>query len=367
MDSDLIFKIGLGLIPNVGSVTGKKLISYCGSAEEVFHAKFNFLTKIPDIGEIIARSIVNQKILSRAEEEIRFIEKNNITPLFYLDKGYPYRLKQCEDGPMMIFYKGNADLSNKKIISIVGTRSATDYGKRICRDIITGLIKQDIIIVSGLAYGIDICAHKIALELGIPTIGVVAHGLDMIYPSLHKPVADKMIEKGGIITEFLSNTNPDRENFPARNRIIAGLSDATLVIESKAKGGALITADIANSYDRDVFAVPGRADDTFSSGCNTLIKSNKAALVESAADIEYLMQWNIDTTKAKKAMQTELFLELTENEKKILRIIKEVENIDIDNICIKSGLVQGKVISILLNLELYGLILSLPGKVYKIN
>ena len=245
MDKNLAYKIGITLIPLVGDITAKQLISYCGSAEAVFKEKKQALLKIPGIGEITAEGIVNQDVLKRAEEEIAFIEKNNITPVYYLDKEYPLRLKQCEDGPIMFYYKGNAPLHTDRVIAVVGTRSATPYGKKMTEELVQGLRETGALIVSGLAFGIDICAHRAALDAGLNTIGVVAHGLDTIYPPEHSNLANKMLDNGGIVTEFLNGTIPNRENFPKRNRIIAGLSDAVVVVESKETGGALITAEIA--------------------------------------------------------------------------------------------------------------------------
>lgn len=359
----LLYQIGITLIPGVGDIVGKKLIAYCGSVEAVFKEKKKLLLKIPGIGKSTVNSVINQKILERAEEEIRFIEKYKIDTLFYLDDKYPYRLKQCEDSPMLLFYKGTADLNAPKIISIVGTRKASEYGKEICSSLIEGLIEQNILIVSGLAYGIDTCAHKTSLESNLKTVGVLAHGLDKVYPQLNKSLAEKMLNNGGLLTEFLSKTTPDRENFPKRNRIIAGLSDAVIVIESAIRGGALITADIANSYNRDVFAVPGRLYDKYSQGCNNLIKTNRAALVQSAEDIKYIMGWEIMKKKPKK--QQRLFIKLSPEEETIVNILKEKQELGIDKISSLSKLSASKVASALLNLEFEGIIKCLPGKVYR--
>ncbi len=359
----LLYQIGITLIPGVGDIVGKKLIAYCGSVEAVFKEKKKLLLKIPGIGVQTVNSIINQKILERAEEEIKFIEKYKIDTFFYLDDKYPYRLKQCEDSPMLLFYKGNADLNAPKIISIVGTRKSSEYGKEICSSLIEGLIEQNILIISGLAYGIDTCAHKISLENNLKTVGVLAHGLDKIYPQLNKSLAEKIIKSGGLLSEFLSKTIPDRENFPKRNRIIAGLSDAVIVIESAVRGGALITADIANSYNRDVFAVPGRLYDKYSKGCNNLIKTNRAALVQSAEDIKYIMGWEITKKKPKK--QQQLFIKLSPEEETIVNILKEKQELGIDKISSLSKLTISKVASALLNLEFEGIIKCLPGKVYR--
>ncbi len=363
----LVYKIGITLIPGIGSINGKKLIDYCGGIKAVFKEKKENLLKISGIGESSANSIINQDVLIRAEKEIKFIKKNNITPLFYLDSGYPNRLKHCIDSPLMLYYKGNADLNNDKTISVVGTRRATEYGKRVCNELVRGLANQNVLIVSGLAYGIDVCAHRAALDNNLNTVAVLAHGLDRIYPYVHKSIAKKMLDKGGLITEFLSETNPDKGNFPKRNRIIAGLSDAVIVVESAKRGGALITAEIANSYNRDVFAVPGKlADDKYSEGCNHLIKINKAALIESSKDIEYIMGWE-EIKKTKLSKQYELFVKLSEEEKIVVNILKDNGESSIDWLCNKSQLNMGKVAAVLLNLEFQGIVRSLPGKLYRLD
>ncbi|NVO02276.1 MAG: DNA-protecting protein DprA [Bacteroidetes bacterium] len=361
----LVYKIALSLIPSVGDRIAKKLVSYCGSVEAVFNEKKSNLLKIPGIGEIVANSVIKQKVLARAEEEVLFIEKHNITPVFYLDDNYPNRLKHCSDSPLMLYYKGNADLNHEKIIAIVGTRNATEYGKKCCIDLVADLVPHNPIIISGLAYGIDICAHKASLENGLKTIGVMAHGLDRIYPNVHKSVSKKMAEQGGLITDYMSQTNPDRENFPSRNRIIAGMADAVIVVEAAKKGGALITADIANSYNRDVFAFPGRIGDEYSAGCNHLIKINRAALIQSAADIEYLMGWT--KIKEKKSVQKKLFVELSSDEQILFDILNTEGNKDIDYLSFKSNLPMSKASALLLGLEFKGMVNSLPGKVYKVN
>jgi DNA processing protein len=359
----LKYQIGLTLIPGVGDVNGKKLISYCGNAEAVFKEKKKALLKIPGIGESTVNSIVSQTVLNRAEEEITFIEKYKIKTLFFSDPDYPKRLKHCIDSPLLLYYKGNADLNSEKIIGLVGTRRATDYGKELCAKIIEDLSYLKVIVVSGLAYGIDAKAHQTALQNELETIGVLAHGLDRIYPPSHKSMAEKMVKSGGLLTDFMSKTNPDRENFPKRNRIIAGLTDALVVIESAIKGGALITANIANSYNRDVFAVPGKLTDKYSEGCNFLIKTNKAALIQSAKDIEYIMLWE---QKSKKSVfQHKLFEELSPEEELIMKILQEKMEVSVDYIVLQSQLSNSKIAAILLNLEFKGMVKSLPGKMYK--
>lgn len=365
LNDSLIYQIALTLVPGIGDLQGKKLIAYCGGAEAVFREKKKNLLKIPGIGTVMAGSLHAKDIFSRASKEIDFIRQFQITPLFYLEPDYPEKLKHCEDGPMMLYFKGKAKLSQKRILSIVGTRMPTEYGKTMCEQIVHDFSEQGVLIVSGLAYGVDTIAHRASLAVGLPTIGVLAHGLDQIYPYVNRSLAEKMIENGGLLTEFISQTKLNRDYFPRRNRIIAGMADATLVIESAKKGGALITADIANSYSRDVFALPGRATDPKSDGCNQLIKTNKAALVHNAADICYMMGW--DQSPHTLPVQQKLFTELDEQEKKIFGILETRQEADIDEIYLSSGLTASKVAATLLKLEFEGLIRSFPGKRYKIN
>ena len=365
MNEQLLYHIAITSIPNIGDITAKKLIAYCGSSEQVFKEKKSVLEKIPGIGGVNATKIINHKTeaLALAEEEVIFIKKNNILPLFYLNDNYPKRLLHCEDGPILLYTKGNVEFNNPKIVSIVGTRKSTDYGKEFCNKIVEELIPHQPLIVSGLAYGIDICAHKAALKNKLSTVGVLAHGLDSLYPTQHTSVAKEMLERGGLISDYKSRTNPDRENFPKRNRIIAGLSDLTIVIESSKKGGSLITAYIANDYNRDVFALPGRLSDIQSEGCNHLIKTNKAALIQSVKDIEYIMGWEAD--KIVKPNQTQLFVELTPEQKTITKILAKYDKIAIDELSLQAKLPMSKTTSMLLELEFDGVVKSLPGKLYK--
>ena len=282
MNEDLKYKVALSMLPNIGGILARNLVAYIGSAEGVFSQSAKALTKVPGIGELYARQIKKNNVLPQAEKELEYIDKNGIELHFYTDATYPRRLKSCVDAPLIIYTKGKMNLDTERVISIVGTRNATDYGKTIvdnlCREFAER--KYKILIVSGLAYGIDIQAHRSALKYNLPTVGVIAHGLDVLYPSVHKQTAAKMQEYGGIITDFPSNTKIDPANFVKRNRIIAGLADATIVVESAKKGGSLITADIASSYNRDVFAFPGRTGDTYSKGCNQLIRNNGATLIQ---------------------------------------------------------------------------------------
>jgi DNA processing protein len=326
------------------------------------------LLKIPGIGEVLADTIVNSKaLLSEAEKEVQFIQENNILPLFFTDENYPHRLKFCNDSPIMLYYKGSADLNAERIVAVVGTRQPTEYGKETTMKFISELKGSGILVVSGLAYGVDILAHRQSLENDLDTVGVLAHGLDRLYPQIHENTADKMLKKGGLLTDFRSGTNPDAVNFPKRNRIVAGMCDALVVIESKREGGSLITATIANSYNKDVFAFPGRVNDPFSVGCNGLIKTNKAALMESAADLFYIMGWETEKKEKKKpAQQIPLLLDLSEEEQKIINIFSEKKQLHMDEISYASNFPVSKVSSLLLQLEFSNLIKSHPGKMYSL-
>ncbi len=359
----ILHRIAITLIPGVGDVNAKKLIAWCGSAEAVFHEKRKALLKIPGMGETTVNSILGSRVLDRAERELAFIQRYRIKPLYFLDEGYPERLRHCMDGPVMLYLRGGANLNPMRVLSVVGTRRASAYGKAMTEKIIGGLEGQDVLIVSGLAYGIDTHAHRAALAAGLPTVGILAHGLDRIYPGANRKLAIRMQEQGGLLTEFLSETNPDRENFPRRNRIVAGMADATLVIESARKGGALITANIAHSYDRDVLAVPGRSSDDFSQGCNYLIKTNKAALVESADDIRYAMRW--DEADRGNVRQAELFSDLTEEARMVHDILREHNDSSIDFLVMQSRLSNSRIAAVLLELEFSGLVKSMPGKMYQ--
>jgi DNA processing protein len=358
------------MIPKVGSINAKRLIAYCGGVEAVFKQSKKALLKVPGIGEIIASEIAKQTVIERAEQEVEFIEKFGIKTFFYLDDDYPERLRQCDDGPIVFFMKGKQEINfnREKYISIVGTRKATEYGKKICEDLIKGLVEKGYspTIVSGLAYGIDIAAHRSALKNNLQTIAVLGHGLDTIYPISHRSVAKEIVETGALVTDFPSKTKFDRNNFIKRNRIIAGLSDATIVIESDIEGGALITADLANSYNREVFAIPGNVGSKYSRGCNQLIKTNKAALIESCDDIEFLLGWEPANIQ-KQPKQIVLFSELTNDEKIIVDYLKSVDQESIDLISIKTKMPVSKVSSLLLNLEFAGVVKSKPGKIFSLN
>lgn len=358
-------KIALSLIPRIGDISARKLVSHFGSVEAIFAEPYRNLCKIPGIGSGLAKYITDRSYLKIAEKEEEYVVQHNIRTYFYLDNDYPFRLRQCDDSPVTFFFKGSCDLNSPKILSVVGTRNATSRGRDLCDNIIGSLAERhpDLIVVSGLAYGIDIAAHKAALAHNLQTIGVLGHGFLTVYPSVHRSTADAMLRNGGLLTDFVSNTLPEKNNFIKRNRIIAGLSDATLVIESGLKGGALITSDIANSYNRDVFAVPGRPDDQWSAGCNDLIKRNKAALAESAEDIAYLLGW--EPEKPAKAVQTTLFSEMNETEQRIFDLIRKEGEVTIDQICRDLDIPISKLSSRLLQMEFRGLVKCFPGNVYR--
>lgn len=365
MRDSLIYQIALTLIPNIGPVQAKILLQHY-SPEEIFRAKRTSLEKLEGIGSVRANNIKAFDNFSIAENEILFIEKYKISPLFITDEKYPQRLLNCYDSPILLYYRGDADLNASKIISVIGTRSNTDYGKQMTESLIKDLAAYQVVVVSGLAYGIDALAHKAALKNNLPTIGVLAHGLDQIYPMQHAGIAKEMAKKGGgILTEFRSNTKPDKHNFPIRNRIVAGMSDATIVIETGSKGGSIITADLANGYNKDVFAIPGKVTDSKSAGCNHLIRSNKAILLTDAKEFVECMGWE---EKIKKPLnyQKEIFIELTSDEKTVVGILKEKESVHIDELNIKSGLTNSAVAAAILNLELQNVVTAQPGKLYRL-
>ncbi|MFN8290092.1 MAG: DNA-processing protein DprA [Chitinophagaceae bacterium] len=368
MKTDLLYQLALTLVPNIGPVQAKLLLQHC-EPEEIFHARKHFLEKIEGIGPVRAASIKKFTGFGRAEQEIAFIEKYRIKPLFLTDKGYPKRLLNCYDSPTLLYYRGEADLNAARIISIIGTRSHTDYAKQVTDKLVKELSDRQVIIVSGLAYGVDALAHKSSVKNGIPTVGVLAHGLDQVYPPDHTGLAKDMIKQGGgLLTEFRSKTKPDKHNFPSRNRIVAGMSDATLVIETDLKGGSMITAELANGYNKDVFAIPGKINESKSAGCNYLIRSSKAQLITSAADICDIMGWNDRKTgKATGKPQKTLFIELTPDERTVIGMLKDNEQVHIDEINLQSGLSSGKVAAAILNLELQNVIVSLPGKMYRLT
>jgi DNA processing protein len=367
MDQNKLSLLALHFIPGIGDYTVRQLVSYSGSAERVFKIPKGKLMKIPGIGQVTAEAIINGKPFQNAEKELKKAEKESVELIFFTDKKYPSRLKQINDAPSLLYVKGNIDFENPKTVAIVGTRKATDYGKACVEELIAALVPHGALIISGLAYGIDIHAHKHAIKHALPTIGVMGSGIDVIYPAAHKDTARKMLEQGGIVTEHAFGTRPDAHNFPARNRIVAGMSDAIIIVEAAEKGGALITAEIGNSYNKDVFAFPGNIGQSYSEGCNNLIKSNKAHLITSAKDLEYIMQWDVSISKP--ARKETFSLHEYEPDEQVLlgMLIQHGGSLRIDELSWKTNLPLSQLASILLGLEFKGIIQSLPGKVYKLK
>ncbi|MEN8186688.1 MAG: DNA-processing protein DprA [Bacteroidota bacterium] len=362
---NLFYYLALQKASGVGDINAKKLIAHCGSAKAVFEEKNRNLEKISGIGTFVLKGLRNKSLLINAEQELNFIEDNHIKAFSFLDEDYPDKLKHCIDGPVLLFQKGNISLENQRIISIVGTRQMTNYGRSFLDEFIPKLKKYNPIIVSGLAYGVDIYTHRLAVKHNLQTIGILAHGLDAVYPKMHIKDVENMQRNGGLMSDFWSKTNPDRENFIKRNRIVAGLSEATIVVESKAKGGSLITADIANSYNRDVFALPGKITDKYSEGCNQLIKINKAAMLTSVKDLEYILNWEIADDKKPKTIQKQLFVELIEEEQLVYDFLLKEGKQSLDIIALHCKYPIQKAATLLFNLEMKGVTKPLPGKIFE--
>jgi DNA processing protein len=366
-DQNLIYQIGITLVRGIGNIIAKQIIDNLDDISLVFIEKKHLLERIPGLSRRIIAEIHQPEVLKRAEQEIRFIEKNKVIPLFITDSDYPNRLRECVDSPVMLYYRGNTDLNTAKIISVVGTRSASAYGRDMTEQLIHDVKGKfpDTLIVSGLAYGIDFFAHRAALRENVATVGVLAHGLDRIYPSIHRTTAVEMLNKGGLLTDFMSETNPDRQNFVKRNRIIAGIADCTIVVESAEKGGALITANIADSYNRDLFAYPGKADDRYSAGCNSLIKYRKAALVTSARDVFREMNWDAETRLAgRPAVQRSLFIDLNPEEKMVFDLLSKAGNLQLNSLAIELNWPVSQLSGVLFELEMKGIVRCKPGGVY---
>ena len=362
-DQDLFYLLALLKVDGVGDIMAKKLLLHCGNAESIFKTNVNQIAAIDGVGSVLLRNLKDKSVFEKANQELEFIKSNDIKVSFFQDENYPERLKHCIDSPVLIFSAGNINLKNKKIISIVGTRQITSYGTEFCKKLIEDLAPLDPVIVSGFAYGVDIVAHQLAMDHNLQTIGVLAHGLNQIYPKTHKKYMAKMEENGGFITEFWSSSNPDKEKFVRRNRIVAGMTEATIVIESADKGGSLITANLANDYNRDVFAVPGRVTDKYSQGCNNLIKTQKANLLTSAADLVYILNWDIEN-KAK-PIQKQLFVELEPDEQKIYDFLLKNGKELLDIIAVQCDFPIYRISGMLLNMELKGVIRPLPGKLFE--
>ena len=364
--NELRFLLALQQTPNLGDISIKKLLNKVGSAEGIFDENKKNLARIEGIGAFKLKDFNPKLQLSAAEEELEFIETEKINCVYYKEPDYPHRLNHCQDAPILLFSKGKIRLRNKRIISIVGTRHPTLQGKETCENLISELAPLDPVIVSGFAYGIDITSHRAAVANNLQTVACLAHGLDQIYPKSHARFVGKLLAHGGLLTEFWSSDPFDRKNFIKRNRIIAGLSEATIVIESGEKGGSLVTADIANSYNRDVFAVPGRITDSQSAGCNYLIKSQQANLLESAADLIYMLGWDLEKVK-RESRQTQLFPDLTAEEAIVVEFLKTRDRELLDTIALGCSLPVFKVATILLELELKGVVRPLPGKLFQLT
>lgn len=365
-----LYQIALTKIHGVGDITARNLLQVFGDEETIFKTSKKSLISIPGMPAKLADEILKPEVLQAAEKELAFIEKNNITPYFITDKDYPHRLKECLDAPVLFYFKGETNFNTEKIISIVGTRQSTPYGNSFCDNFIEAIASTlpNTLIISGLAYGIDIHSHKAALKYGLPTIGVLAHGLDRIYPSAHRQTAVEMLQNGGLLTEFPSKTEPDRFNFVRRNRIVAGMADAVIVVESDEKGGSLITAEIASSYCKDIFAVPGKTTDKYSRGCNKLIASHKADLFQSTEYFLQQMGWDDQSEKKKKSpRQQDLFIVLSDEEQSIVDKLSQYESLHIDQLARELNIPAYELFSILLELEMKGSIKNMPGNLYALT
>jgi len=363
-EKELLYLLALQKVKGVGAINAKKLIAHIGSAEAVFTTKKLLLEKIDGIGSYTIKDLFNVKNLKNAEKELNYVIKNNIKYTGFLGTDYPRKLKHCIDSPLLLFQDGNIHFEKQPIISIVGTRNMTSYGRGFIKKLISGIKAYNPIIVSGFAYGVDITAHREAVKNNLQTIGVLANGLNKMYPKTHKKYVSQVMENGGFFTEYWHDEEPLREYFLQRNRIIAGISEATIIIESAGKGGSLVTAGIANSYDRDVFAVPGRTTDAFSQGCNNLIRTNRAALLNNADDLVYLLNWD-QKEKPKKSIQCELFVNLEGDEKIVYEYLLENGKSLLDSISLQCKIPIYKISGALVNLELQGLVQPLAGKTFE--
>ncbi len=364
---ECFYSIALTQCPGIGHRGAKLLIDELGSAQAVFEHRKEIPDLLPDTSARVCEALECPEALERAKREMEFVEKNHLTCLTLQDEAYPTRLRECVDAPVVLFFKGNCDFNRLHVISMVGTRRASDYGKQFCADFLHDLAElcPDILVVSGLAYGIDIHTHRAALDNHLATVGVLAHGLDRLYPYHHRQTAVEMLKEGGLLTEFLSETNPDPFNFVCRNRIVAGMADATIVVESAEKGGSLITADLATGYGKDCFAVPGRVNDAFSKGTNQLIRDNKAALIENAEDFVKAMGW--ETTNSKpEAVQREMFLDLTPEETQVVELLRSRGDLQVNALVMLSDIPFSQMTTLLFQLEMKGVVRAMVGGVYRL-
>jgi DNA processing protein len=362
-EQELFSLLALQKVELVGDVVAKKLLNHFESASDIFQAKANKLTSIDGIGSVLIKNLKDKSVFHKAEAELKFIQENEIDVHYFKEKSYPEKLKHCFDAPILMFSVGKINVQQSRIISIVGTRQVTSHGAEFCRNLIAEIAPLNPIIVSGFAYGVDIVAHQAAMEHNLQTIGVLAHGLNQIYPASHRKYCKKMEANGGFMTEFWSSSNPEKENFVKRNRIVAGMTEATIVIESAERGGSLITAMLANDYNRDVFAVPGRITDKFSLGCNNLIKTQKANLLTSAADLIYMLNWDIK--ESTKGVQKQLFIDLLADEQIVYDYLLQKGKELMDTIALDCGFPIYILSGMLLNMELKGVVRPLPGKLFE--
>lgn len=362
-NTNLQQQIALTFLHGIGPKKASLLVSKLGSLDAVFKEKYTTLHQLTGIGKTVLKQMKRENALRIAEGHANYIIKHSIKSHFYLDTNYPRRLKQCDDAPLLLYSKGNFDPNPPKVISIVGTRNSTEYGRKLCEEFIQAISDYKIQVISGMAYGIDICAHQLCVKNEIETVGVLGHGLDRLYPSVHQRIAEQMVHKGGLITEFVPGTNPDRENFPMRNRVVAGMADACIVMESKKTGGSLITAQLANDYNRDVFAFPGNIGQQTSEGCNLLIKRDQAHLLMDGNSFLKEMNWDTDEKKTTVA-QRSFFVELNDTEKLICELLESTSGEHIDVLSFQMKLPVSTINVQLFHLEMKGLIKSLPGKKY---
>lgn len=368
---EILHCLALQQLPGVGLVSARLLYDVFGNATDVFARKDELVHYTQPAQRRLIKQLDCPEAFRRAEQELVFAQKNGIDVIYIGDRRYPSRLRECPDAPLVLFFKGDTNLNALRVVSLVGTRNATDYGRQLCNDFIRDLkaLCPEVLVVSGLAYGIDIAAHRAALEHQLPTVGVLAHGLDRIYPAVHRKTAVDMLEQGGLLTEYMTGTNPDRQNFVQRNRIVAGMADATIVVESAAKGGALITAGLATDYHRDCFAFPGRIGDPYSVGCNALVRDNKAALILSAEDFVKAMSWDIVSTsrQAPEAIQRQLFLDLTPEEEALVAALRpHRDGLQINMLVVEADIPINRASAMLFELEMKGVVRALAGGVYKV-
>ena len=370
INQETLYAVALTRINYFNVATSLQLYRKLGSATNIMEHRHDIRAVLPDATPRLIKALKDiSDAMRRAEKELEFDESHRIKPLVFNDDDYPQRLRECEDAPLVVYYRGTADLNKQRIISVVGTRHCTVYGQEIISKFISQLkeLCPDVLVVSGLAYGVDIQAHRNALKNGFETVGVLAHGLDYLYPTAHRDTATEMLKQGGLLTEFMTSTNADKINFVRRNRIIAGTADATIVVESAAHGGGLITADMANSYGREVFAFPGNIGMPYSEGCNNLIRDNKAALITSAEDFVKTMGWEQDAKLKKareKGIERQMFPELTDDETRIVNTLQHTNDLQANIISVKCGLPISTVASTLFNLELKGIVRLYAGGVY---